>query len=413
MRGGRIRARAQLPDFFGLASQVVARLGVDQNSPAYRLIQEAREIDHRVGIPGVISADRVFGLLERDFASRDIEEAVASALKPPANCDLTAHRILLDLATTPEGTVQLVTTNFDRLFDDCGRNLRVWQPPRLPNPSLPNEINGIVYLHGRSTPTYTAAENDGFVLSSSEFGRAYLSDGWATTFIREILGKYIVVFVGYTADDPPVQYLLEALRKTSGNRENAYAFQSGDHDDAIARWRHKGVEAIPYSPDDAHATLWQSLDAWAERARNPDAWLTKVIETSKKGPTALQPHERGQVTHVISTYEGVKRFCEGEVLPLLNGFVCSINTDDSQGRLIQSHLVAKKPMLIHSINMALIQTPFRLNQILKIITPSEKHHPMRGMLSNLIILIKQRSAMKILLRFAVIGLIIYHVLFRA
>ncbi|MCX2192112.1 SIR2 family protein [Pantoea agglomerans] len=276
------RARAQLPDFFGLASQVVARLGVDQNSPAYRLIHEAREIDQRVGIPGVISADRVFGLLERDFASRDIEEAVASALKPPADCDLTAHRILLDLATTPEGTVQLVTTNFDRLFNDCGRNLRVWQPPRLPNPSLPNEINGIVYLHGRSTSTYTAAENDGFVLSSSEFGRAYLSDGWATTFIREILGKYIVVFVGYTADDPPVQYLLEALRKASGNRENAYAFQGGDHDDAVARWRHKGVEAIPYSPEDAHTALWKSLDAWAERARDPDAWFTKVIDASKK-----------------------------------------------------------------------------------------------------------------------------------
>lgn len=309
------RARAQLPDFFGLASQVVARLGVAQNSPAYRLIQEAREIDQRVGIPGVISADRVFGLLERDFTSHDIEEAVASALKPPVDCDLTAHRILLDLATTPEGTVQLVTTNFDRLFDDCGRNLRVWQPPRLPDPSLPNEINGIVYLHGRSTPTYTAAEDDGFVLSSSEFGRAYLSDGWATTFIREILRKYIVVFVGYTADDPPVQYLLEALRKTSGNRENAYAFQSGNHDDAIARWRHKGVESISYSPENAHAALWKSLDAWAERARNPDAWFTKIVDTSKKGPTALQPHERGQVTHVISTYEGVKRFCEAEVLP--------------------------------------------------------------------------------------------------
>ncbi|CAI1147732.1 Uncharacterised protein [Serratia entomophila] len=309
------RARAQLPDFLGLASKVVTKLGVDQNSPAYRLIQEAREIDQRVGIPGVISADRVFGLLERDFASRDIEEAVASALKPPADCDLTAHRILLDLATTPEGTVQLVTTNFDRLFDDCGRKLQVWQPPRLPDPLRPNEINGVVYLHGRSTPAYTGAEGDGFVLSSSEFGRAYLSDGWATTFIREILGKYIVVFVGYTADDPPVQYLLEALRRTSGNRENAYAFQAGDHDDAASRWRHKGVEAIPYSPENAHAALWQSLDAWAERSRDPDAWLAKVIDASKKGPTALQPHERGQVTHAISTYEGVKRFCEGEVLP--------------------------------------------------------------------------------------------------
>ena len=289
------RARANLPDFFGLARSVVSKLGVDQNSPAYKLIQEAQEIDRRVGISGVISADRVFGLLERDFASHDIEEAVAAALKPPSDCDLTAHRILLDLATTPEGAVQLVTTNFDRLFDDCGRGLHVWQPPRLPDPLRPNEINGIVYLHGRSTPAYTGAEGDGFVLSSSEFGRAYLSDGWATSFIREILRKYVVVFVGYTADDPPVQYLLEALRRASGKLENAYAFQSGDHNDAAARWQHKGVEAIPYSPDNAHAALWQSLEAWAERARNPDAWYAKVIDTSKKGPTAIQPHERGQV----------------------------------------------------------------------------------------------------------------------
>ena len=116
-----------------------------------------------------------------------------------------------------------------------------------------------MYLHGRSTPAYTGAEGDGFVLSSSEFGRAYLSDGWATSFIREILRKYVVVFVGYTADDPPVQYLLEALRRASGKLENAYAFQSGDHNDAAARWQHKGVEAIPYSPDNAHAALWQSL----------------------------------------------------------------------------------------------------------------------------------------------------------
>lgn len=309
------RARATLPDFFGLARSVVATLGVDPSSPAYKLIQEAQEIDRRVGVAGVISADRVFGLLERDFSSRHIEEAVAAALKPPLGCDLTAHNILLDLATTPSGAVQLVTTNFDRLFDDCGRALQAWQPPRLPDPLRPNEINGIVYLHGRASSDYSGAEGDGFILSSSEFGRAYLADGWATSFIREILGKYVVVFVGYTADDPPVQYLLEALRRASGKLENTYAFQSGDHDDAAARWRHKGVEAIPYSADNAHAALWETLEAWAERARDPDAWCATVIEASKKGPTALQPHERGQIAHVVSTYEGVKKFFAGELPP--------------------------------------------------------------------------------------------------
>jgi hypothetical protein len=308
-------ARAHLPDFFGLAEKVVAKLRVDQNSPARKLIKEAQEIDRRVGVSGVISADRVFGILEREFPSREIEEAVASALIPPPNCDLSAHNILLDLATTPDGCVQLVTTNFDRLFDDCGRHLPTWEPPKLPDPLRPNDVNGIVYLHGRSTPEYSGAEGDGFVLSSSEFGRAYLSDGWATSFIREVLGKYVVVFIGYTADDPPVQYLLEALRSASGPLENAYAFQAGDHDDAAARWRHKGVAAISYNADNGHAALWQSLEAWSERARDPEAWYARVIDASKSGPAALQPHERGQVAHVVSTYEGVKKFCAGENPP--------------------------------------------------------------------------------------------------
>jgi SIR2-like domain len=309
------RARANLPDFFGLAKKVISALGVSQESPAYKLVREAQEIDARIGVTGVISADRVFGLLEREFLSRDIEAAVALALKPAQNCDLGPHNILLDLATTPEGIVRLVTTNFDRLFDDCGRGLQTWQPPALPDPSRPTELNGIVYLHGRAKADYDGAEKDGFVLSSSEFGRAYLSDGWATSFFREILQRYVVVFVGYTADDPPVQYLLEALNKTSGKLDNVYAFQSGGANDAASRWRHKGVGAIDYDPTDGHGALWRTLEAWAERARNPDQWYSNVIESAKRGPEFLAPHERGQVAHVVSTYEGARKFSGREELP--------------------------------------------------------------------------------------------------
>lgn len=309
------RARANLPDFFGLAERVNAKLGVLPESPANKLVQEARDFDIRVGIAGIISADRVFGLLEREFSARDIESAVASALKPSEDCDTSAHKVLVDLATTSDGLIRLVTTNFDRLFDNCAKAVHSWQPPRLPDPSRAKEMDGIIYLHGKATTLYDGAEGDGFVLSSSEFGRAYLSDGWATSFIREVLERYIVVFVGYTADDPPVYYLLEALNKSSSRREKIYAFQSGDHDDAVARWRHKGVEAIPYSPENAHAALWQTLEAWAERARAPDAWQARIIELARKGPTELRPHERGQIAHIVSTYEGAKAFSTGERAP--------------------------------------------------------------------------------------------------
>jgi len=205
------RARAGLSDFFGLAEDVIHKLGVPTDNPACKILHEAREIDKRTGVSGLISADRIFGLLERDFLVRDIEAAVAGALRPAENVDLSAHKILLDLATTPQGKVQLVTTNFDRLFENCSNTLKIWQPPRLPDPSRHGEMNGVIHLHGYATKDYTGAEVDGFILSSSEFGRAYLSDGWATQFFREIIDRYVVVFVGYTADDPPVRYLLEAL----------------------------------------------------------------------------------------------------------------------------------------------------------------------------------------------------------
>jgi hypothetical protein len=309
------RARAGLTDFFGLAQMVVETLGVISDSPARRLIEAAREIDSRTGITGLISADRVFGLLEREFLLRDIQAAVAESLKPGPGADLSAHRIMLDLGTGPDENVRLVTTNFDLLFEACESTLRSWKPPRLPEPQHHEDFEGIIHLHGRVEQTYSGADGDGFILSSSEFGRAYLSEGWATQFIRSVLDRYIVVFVGYTADDPPLQYLLEALNRSLESRRGLYAFQSGSTGEAQSRWLHKGVQPITYDEGENHKTLWDTLTAWATRARNPEAWYENTIELARKGPEALLPHERGQVAHIVSTLEGARRFAASVVPP--------------------------------------------------------------------------------------------------
>ena len=309
------RARARLPDFFDLADQVLESLGVSEHSPAAKILAEARDMEERTGVPGLISADRVFGLLEREFLSVDIDRAVAQALVPDKDADLTAHKLLLDLATSRDGNTKLVTTNFDRLFDDCGRGLEAWQPPRLPDPAMPGELNGIVYLHGRATESYDGSGGDGFVLSSAEFGRAYLAEGWATRFFKDVIDRYAVIFVGYAADDPPVQYLLEALNKTNGRLSEVYAFQSGEDDEAKARWQHKGVTAISYANENCHAALWTSLEAWADRAKDPEVWQERTMELARRGPEALAPFEREQVTHLVSTKEGARRFLESDPPP--------------------------------------------------------------------------------------------------
>ena len=309
------RAKAELPDFFGLARNVLKRLGATEDNPAAKILKEVKGIESRTGKAGLISADRVFGLLESDFLVHDIEAAVAGALNPGSEPDLGVHNLLIDLATTEQGSTRIVTTNFDRLFDDCNPHIESWQPPRLPDLSHSDDMNGIVYLHGKATREYDGPEGDGFVLSGSDFGRAYLADGWATKFIREILEKYTVVFVGYTADDPPVHYLLEGLNGGGGKLDHVYAFQEGKQDVAEARWRHKGVEAISYESADGHKALWNTIEAWASRARNPDKWHDGVAGMARQGPEELRSYQRGQVAHLVSTLKGVRKFSGGDTPP--------------------------------------------------------------------------------------------------
>ena len=128
------------------------------------------------------------------------------------------------------------------------------------------------------------------------------------------LTRYVVVFVGYAADDPPVHYLLEGLNRQINERQ-IYAFQQGEADDAASKWGHRGVKAISYAEDSDHAALWDTLEAWAQRARDPDKWYSEVINKAKQGPESLSPHERGQVAHIVWTVDGVRKFSAGEEPP--------------------------------------------------------------------------------------------------
>lgn len=309
------RAYAGLSDFFGLADEVISMLAVRDDSPVREVLALARSIKGPAGVGGLISADRIFGLLEREFDVVDIEAAVAKALRPKDSVNLSAHKILLNLARTQDGKTRLVTTNFDRLFSECAPALKQWHPPRLPSPSRPEEMDGITHLHGLANEAYSGAAADGFILSSADFGRAYLSEGWATSFIREILERYVVVFVGYSADDPPVQYLLEALNKRGQKLSNVYAFQAGETSTAMGMWLQKGVEAIPFSPEDNYQALWKTLEAWTVRAASPDAWQQAILDLAQKDPAELSSHERGMVTHLVSTQFGAAKFSAAIPLP--------------------------------------------------------------------------------------------------
>jgi hypothetical protein len=143
------RAKANLPDFFGLARGVLDKLRALPDSAPHQLMQIAATVQANKisGVGSIVAADRIFGLLERDFSPADIDRAVGAVLKPALGVDASAHQILLDLSRTANGKIQLVTTNFDLLFEEAAPRLRTWTPDDLPDLQR-GTFDGIVHLHG-------------------------------------------------------------------------------------------------------------------------------------------------------------------------------------------------------------------------------------------------------------------------
>lgn len=179
-----------------------------------------------------------------------------------------------------------------------------------------------------------ACESHPYVLSSADFGRAYLSEGWATNFIRHLLERYTVVLVGYQAEDPPIKYLLQGLNHDGQyDRSRLYAFDRGLPEEIEAKWRDRGGTAIAYSD---HPDLWKSMEAWADRADDPRNWRASIIAKSQQDPKDLAPHERGQVAHVLRTVQGARSFSEAEPTPHPE-WVCVMDANVRSGKKSSSY----------------------------------------------------------------------------
>jgi hypothetical protein len=111
--------------------------------------------------------------------------------------------------------------------------------------------------------------------------------------VYDLVRAYVVVLVGYQADDPPMRYLLEALeadRERYPDLQIVYAFapcSRGKEDMTRARWEAKGVEPILYATNDGdHSALYQTLREWRRYADDPTAWRRerlRIIFDAKPG----------------------------------------------------------------------------------------------------------------------------------
>ena len=147
-------------------------------------------------------------------------------------------------------------------------------------------FEGVLHLHGRIEDDDLSITRTDLVLTSAEFGEAYLRSGWATRYVYDLARAFTLVLVGYRADDPPMRYLLEALeddRSRYPDLHAVYAFApaaEGTKEREEALWLAKGVRPLIYRSDTVsdHGRLHATLKAWCDYAQAPSEWRQRRLK---------------------------------------------------------------------------------------------------------------------------------------
>ena len=292
--GAGVSRMVGLPSFRELLESVYEYLGEDwRQYPAEREVME-------VGGRLANQYDRLLRILERRLAASDLPQqhrmrehirtAVRCALIPPDEADLSGHLALLKLSRDQEGQSRIVTTNFDTLFERSWLEKHAWVIASHANSAMPQPkasgFRGVLHLHGRladNKPELNLPDTD-LVLTSAEFGDAYLRSGWASRYVYDLVRAHTVVLVGYEADDPPMRYLLEVLESDRGrftDLHKVFAFAPSEPDDenlTAELWKAKGVEPILYRPcGPDHSALYDSLREWRQYDVDPTVWRREQL----------------------------------------------------------------------------------------------------------------------------------------
>lgn len=320
--GAGISYPARLPGFAGLVDKLYQALSVTPN-PVQQSTIKARQFDTAIG------------LLESDVVGRreTVRRSLATILIPNLTApNATAtHEALLTLAQNREGRTRLITTNFDRLFEEVKATKSLsfsdYKAPLLPVPKT--RWDGLVYLHGLLPTTPTAGDLDRLVVSSGDFGLAYLTERWAARFVSELFRNFTVCFVGYSINDPVLRYMMDALaadRLLGESPPEMFAFGSyskGKEVDRASEWKAKNVTPILYREHQHHAYLHKTLRAWASTYHDGVRGKEQIVAQSARfRPLASTKQDDfvGRMLWALSDPGGLpaKRFAELDPVPSLD-----------------------------------------------------------------------------------------------
>ena len=261
--------------------------------------------------------DVVLGMLERRLERGVIDDTmVGSQVRGKTGEILRAkarpspfHRALMRLSDRG-GATAIITTNFDLLLEYAARAIR--QPVQtyalggVPRPTRRQEFSGVLHIHGALDPNPKRTSD--LIISDQDFGEYYFRRRVVPDLIYDAARLYNLVFVGYSASDPPMRYLLNAVASDVAHfpdLKERFIFVPMDRDDPVALedWSARGVTPIRYdSADNDHSRLKHTLVQWAEfssvngKRSRVDREMKNIVRTAR---TEAGDEQRDLFDHII------------------------------------------------------------------------------------------------------------------
>ncbi len=255
--GAGISQPAGLPDFRELVLGVYERLDAAVHEVISRLPRDACNqwqadcsglTNHQAAeVRRFIARDYdvVLGMLERRLDDRTrgdsrVRHHVATLLRAKGNKPAAIHRTLMRLADRGDA-VTIVTTNFDLLLEAAGKRLRprveTYALGSIPRPMRRKEFAGVLHIHG-ALDTKSSRFSE-LVLSDQDFGEYYLRRRVVPDFIYDAARLFHLVLVGYSANDPPMRYLLNAVAADGSRFDDLRERFTFHGPTLLTRWRWK------------------------------------------------------------------------------------------------------------------------------------------------------------------------------
>ena len=206
------------------------------------------------------------------------------------------HEAIIGLFPDAED-IKIITTNYDQMFehvlDSRAIKYKIYNAPALP---LGNDVQGIIHIHGNvNNPDY-------MVVTDEDFGKAYLTEGYASRFLVKLFESYTVLFVGYSYSDTILRYLTRAMSRS--NSERRYILT----DDKKSDWSALGINPI-WFPKRRFATMREGLNKLGAVSRKGLLdWKKQLSEISEEPPKDLTIDT--EIDYCLENIERTRVLCQ-------------------------------------------------------------------------------------------------------